>query len=144
MNSLVCHGRPRPGQFADAREMMDEIALPRKRREEIESTCRSMGMQPGDIRRCIDLAVQCAMQCLRPGIAFGTRMVHSSGRGGVRIVVGMKPAGYREPLFTTRRGRSGGIPDTRWDEPLVWTVDPDSKRPGISQSRLSEWRAMPN
>lgn len=138
MNPIM-HDHPKSDPFLHSKELMDAMLLPKRKRETMESFCRAMGMRPGDIHRCIDLALRCARQCLRPTIDFGTEVVHVSGRGGRQIVVGMKPAGYREPLFESRNRRSDHVPDTRWDEPLVWTVDPDSRQPGISQSRLSEW-----
>lgn len=127
----------------DGSEALDLLVLPQSKRDAIRARCRSLGLQPGDVGRCVDLALQCARQCLRAPVPFGAVVERIDGRGGREIVIGSKPSGFRERIFSSLRTamrRDRELPG--WDEPLVWTADPSSSRPGISQSRLSDWKVV--
>jgi hypothetical protein len=124
------------------RSVIDLMILPQSRRDQLETLFRGSGMSHGDVARCIDLAFRCAEQCLREPMPLGTRVAPTNGRGSPQIVVGCKPNGFRERPIPRRTGSTCMDLDGRWDEALLWTVDPSSKRPGISQSRMSDWKRI--
>lgn len=124
------------------RSVIDLMILPQSRRDQLETLFRATGMSHGDVARCIDLAFRCAEQCLREPIPIGAKVEATNGRGSPQIVVGCKPSGFRERLAHGKARRTSVDLDGRWDEVLLWTVDPSSKRPGISQSRMSDWKRI--
>ena len=148
--AMLHHGRrPTAAPRPDGSDVLEDLLLPPTRRRALESLCRGLSLRPGDVRECVRLAIAAARQCLVPPIATGTHMRRRDGRGSEQVVVGTKPAGFLEDWQLgadarrrlERRNLDGG---RRWEdhEALVWTVDPTSSRPGISQSRLSDWEMV--
>lgn len=124
------------------RSILDLMILPQARRDEITRICRDLGLSHGDVARCVDLAFQCASQCLREPVRFGTRVSKAARTDGVHIVVGTKPNRFEERFVMRSKDRRPiAFPDLG-GEALVWTVDPTSSRPGISQSRWCDWNVI--
>jgi hypothetical protein len=111
----------------------------------LEALAKSLKLSPGDVRRIMDLAGATQLQSLVMPVKPGTRLRPNDGRGAEVTCVGCKPRGFMEDwqIDVAKHNAMRGGPFRRarhaQDEPLVWTVDPASSRPGISQSRLSDW-----
>jgi hypothetical protein len=118
----------------------------------LENRLRALGEElglRGQTHRIVALAMEVAQQGLRWPIEAGTRVVSIDGRHQ-GVVVGVKPVRFVEdwqkPETARREGRGERFVrnDLGQQEALVWTVDPSSRTPGISQGRLSDWEQASN
>lgn len=102
---------------------------------------RRLGLSPGDAAAAERLAVDVRLQCLASPVRAGTVLQSRTRPEHAAIVVGCKPAGYLETWQRHECARRMPMSGSRLaGPPLVWTVSP-GRRPGISQSPLSDWIA---
>lgn len=130
----------------DAASILRQIVLPDAERRRIEAVLAPLPLLPGHRSSIMQLAYDVRRQGLRSRLSIGDLVRHASGKGGDHVVVGVKPHGHverwQDRAFARSPRRIESIVElARWadDEVLVWTVDPTSRTPGYSQSRLSDW-----
>ena len=104
----------------------------------VEQVIDGLEIDPGDKRAAVELAKRLCAQSLQHRCAFqpGMQVRLKSSSDIVAIVVGSKPAGFREENgWDHLRGEPIIVPPCVL--PLLWTVRSDSA--GIGKSRADDW-----